>query len=275
MLHFLKRFWRSLLVVGALVGLLYLPADVAGIPTVVQPLLEVFISIDREWLLLGFGAIVSTYIVWMDVRPLLTHWLSSRRRRLIQVESVRHSVIIDTVDGKLQQGRFRRIYSLPVRNISGRTLRHVQLAYSETGPYGRLPLVGDDEQFETDLHPGEVVSFRLGETDLGVGSTSNLFDNNDERYATTANFKSETIGGLTSISGTRLRGAELERISKLRPEKGIIHYKMALTASAEDVSSAHISLIVTLDYKNAKVMVAPATTSGQALQALSPVPKPQ
>jgi hypothetical protein len=276
MLRLLKHFWRSLLAVGALVGLIYLPADIVGIPTVVMPFVSILSSINREWLLIGFGAVVSLYIVWMDARPFLTLWISKRRKSLIQVESVKHSIEIDPDEAKERnkppQGKFRRVYRLPVRNNSERTLRRVQVAFSETGPYGRLPLIGDERRFETDLHPGEVANFRLGEADLGIGSTLNLFDDDDERYATVASFRSDTMAGCAFTSGTRLRGPELERVSQLKPERGFMSWRISLIASAEDARPESISLLLRLDWKTAKVTVEPTTSSVEPALEFRPSP---
>lgn len=263
MLRFLKHFWRSLLAVGAVVGLIYLPADIVGIPTVVQPLNVALSSISREWLLIGFAGVVSIYIVWMDARPLLRLWLSKRKKPLIHVEGVKHSIEVDRIEikepNKPPQGKFRRIYMLPVRNNSERTLRRVQLAFAETGPYGRLPLIGDEQQVETDLHPGEVANFRLGETDLGVGSTLNLLDGNDERYARWASFQSDTIGGHAFVAASR--------------GLGTMRYRIPLTLSAEDLRSEQVDLIVALDCQNAKVTVEPATPDHPVVLDLKPAPE--
>lgn len=79
MAKLLKRFWDALVFVGLLIGLVYIPADLYGLPDAYPWLRTASDIFDRSDLILGFAIIAVTYIVWMDARPYFIR-IGERRR---------------------------------------------------------------------------------------------------------------------------------------------------------------------------------------------------
>lgn len=80
-MRFLKEiligFWRSLLFLGALAGVIYLPSDIQGLGETYPRLVSVVEAVQSQaaWWLLGFAA---AYIGWIDARPILRQKLAGK-----------------------------------------------------------------------------------------------------------------------------------------------------------------------------------------------------
>jgi hypothetical protein len=66
-------FWRSILVLGTLVGILYLPVDLAGLPEAFKPIRDTLMLVEREWLLAAWATVLCVGIVWRDIRSMLLY----------------------------------------------------------------------------------------------------------------------------------------------------------------------------------------------------------
>lgn len=71
----LRSGWRGLVSLGLLIGILYIPSDIAGLPEALGIPRTTFagwrVSIERETLLTWFACALVLWIIWMDARPFL------------------------------------------------------------------------------------------------------------------------------------------------------------------------------------------------------------
>lgn len=71
-----QTFWRAILAVSVLIGILNLPRDISEQWSTWGPLISV---LTRETALIVFVAICAVWIVWMDVRPYVRERLARKR----------------------------------------------------------------------------------------------------------------------------------------------------------------------------------------------------
>jgi hypothetical protein len=83
----ISAFWRTVLVVGALLGILYLPQDIDELPKALQkwgPVMGVF---TREIALLTFAIACAAWVIWIDIRPFARqHWAQWRGENAVADE---------------------------------------------------------------------------------------------------------------------------------------------------------------------------------------------
>ncbi|MCT7374417.1 hypothetical protein [Chelativorans salis] len=77
----IKRFWDALAFGGLLIGLIYIPADLYGLPDAYPWLRTVATMVDRSDLILAFAILAVAYIIWMDARPFLSRFKENRTRK--------------------------------------------------------------------------------------------------------------------------------------------------------------------------------------------------
>lgn len=73
----IKSLVRVAFWVGGLIGLAYVPADIAGLPET-YPVLRVVTDMERETLLFWFSSGLVIYLIYVEIRPYLREW---RRRQ--------------------------------------------------------------------------------------------------------------------------------------------------------------------------------------------------
>lgn len=74
MLKFIKKFWDGIFAFGGLIGIIYIPADLFGLPEAYPPLTRVLAVLERFTILAAFTAVLVVYIFWMDARPFVRRW---------------------------------------------------------------------------------------------------------------------------------------------------------------------------------------------------------
>ena len=234
------------------IGLFTIPEDW---PIFVRRTVAVAIWFDRETILLTLFALSSLGFVLILVEPYFGKWVAKRRNTVFAIipPTGRQQIRIDPISDCPGTGHYTRVYKIGVKNISPatQTLKSVQVSFSETGPYGRLLLFGDKEnRTSTDLHPGETALFFLGETDLGNGSAVNVFDDNEERYATSTNLKLVTSRGMAYMASSLVSGEERERLE--RANAGVMKADINLVVSAENTPSVDVKYFIEFNMKTAK-----------------------
>jgi hypothetical protein len=93
----LNSFWRTLVAVSVLLGLLYIPSDIKGLPGALRGPLG-FLVTYRETLILVYAVVLTIWIAWRDARP----HLKPRIARVFGAQ--RRSEVIATLDDYLAEG---------------------------------------------------------------------------------------------------------------------------------------------------------------------------
>jgi hypothetical protein len=64
----LNSFWRTLVAVTVLLGLLYIPSDIKGLPQALRAPLGFLVNY-KDTLILGYAVALTLWIAWRDARP--------------------------------------------------------------------------------------------------------------------------------------------------------------------------------------------------------------
>ena len=78
MMWIFKKFWQTLVVLATIIGILYTPSDLKGLPNVLMPLLKLLAMIERETYLLALVFIFGGWIIWTDLRPFFEKLFTSK-----------------------------------------------------------------------------------------------------------------------------------------------------------------------------------------------------
>jgi hypothetical protein len=93
----LNSFWRTLVAVTVLLGLLYIPSDIKGLPQALRGPLG-FLVTYKETLILVYAVALTLWIAWRDARP----YLKPRVARVFGGQP--RSEVIATLDDYLTEG---------------------------------------------------------------------------------------------------------------------------------------------------------------------------
>lgn len=72
----LASFWRTLVAGTVLLGLLYIPSDIKGLPEALRAPLG-FVVTYKETLILLYAVALTLWIAWRDARPLKTAYCNA------------------------------------------------------------------------------------------------------------------------------------------------------------------------------------------------------
>jgi hypothetical protein len=93
----LNSFWRTLVAVTVLLGLLYIPPDIKGLPQALRGPLG-FLVTYKETLILVYAVVLTLWIAWRDARP----YLKPRIARIFGGQL--QSEVVATLDDYLAEG---------------------------------------------------------------------------------------------------------------------------------------------------------------------------
>lgn len=161
MLALLIRFHRSLLALGGYLGLLYVPADIWGLPET-YPALRTVLEMDRETAVMIFAGLLVLYVAWIDARPLITKWRLRQKKEL----DVHPQIFWRTKtikDESLKAPMYKNVAHIHVTNVSKtkKTLRAVSATDILISDYNRLKEQLSGAQ-RVDLQHGQSALFVLG-----------------------------------------------------------------------------------------------------------------
>lgn len=178
-------FWKTIAVLLSVIGALYLPADIEGLPEATRPVLDIITKIERETYLWGLVVIFGTWIIWTEIRPQFQKWIAEIRATKTgafgsQIEAIFPNEINDEAkygpnkqgttyfpERKSQDARpINEIqYSIGVKNNSRiNTLRRVHLVVEYVSKLPRfpnvtLPMHEDPSSMMADLPPQKTTFF--------------------------------------------------------------------------------------------------------------------
>lgn len=169
MIQRIRRFflatWRSLVLVGTVVGLLYLWPDIQELPSA-YGLRWGQVMPDRAALALILLGLALSWIVWIDVRPAARRWMTARTKHPLTIVHPEHAwverLVVHSGPNTAPPNRVvKYVYKLGVRNDSERTIRRLALEFQFRDQIAQVPIQGTSET-NVDLRPGAAIFFHVG-----------------------------------------------------------------------------------------------------------------
>lgn len=166
----ISRFWKSIIFIAGLIGLIFIPADILDIPDALTEWNRVFSMIDQNTALWVFVMAALIYIVWIDARPLLYDLRYKRHRPLdVAKHIIWISVPVPSPEGT---PRFVNIAFIRVMNVSKSQSTVDGISIVAHVPFEHFRLATRDGLTSVSLNHGETADFRLlsfyGATCLGL-----------------------------------------------------------------------------------------------------------
>lgn len=256
---FIRKVWRSLLAIASLVGVLSLPDDISNLPVALgiphgsfRETLEAITSVHRETWLTAFSILLLSWLIWVDLRPLISRWWATRRTPAFSISDHIH-IECHPISGV--PGIYLHKYYLCVGNNfhDGRTLKRVQARlFGYTTPI--LCHIKGHAVPDVDLRHGEWVFFEIGRMaskDIArVSSTVELDKNLTTAYQHNVSngYLSFELWSFPNKQELGLSGGSLDGKAG---KKSI--WTIGLVISADDVKSENFT--VSIDFTGEKPSV--------------------
>jgi hypothetical protein len=178
----IAHFWRSLLFIGSLVGLIFLAQDFSDLPQALSGWQRVLAMISLTTALGVFSVIALIYIIWIDARPFFEKWRKGNAREYsVNPEIVWKSSLLAQEEGGRKFFVNRAYLHVYNNGRSGRTALNVRAKLHCWGE--KSLLIEDSEQQAADIQHGGQTHFYLGKmvsyVFLGNGSLDIVADEND------------------------------------------------------------------------------------------------
>jgi len=155
--------FRSIALLGTLVGVIYLPADVYGLQSAIESWGLAMSWLSREIALVIFASFLVAYIIYRDIAPFIRDWIGGQyaaikiMKRGLSFHG--HSVTGDD-DERLRIFKvdvYLRIFN---HRRSGAALKNVQASVFFLGRRYRCPNIAG--QYKSDISHGEIEDFFIG-----------------------------------------------------------------------------------------------------------------
>lgn len=161
-------FWVSLTFIGTIVGILFLWPDIQELPKIYPRLFGWIPMVKRGTIALIALVPTLAWILWMDARPYVNHWIQNQYTHPLQIVPFGRDTtkfIIYSPDDDHQKTVTKIIHLIGIRNEdpTNKTIRNVQVQVG----FARRPLqleVEKDGAPTTDIQPGITAYFKVGYT---------------------------------------------------------------------------------------------------------------
>ena len=242
MRKFLRSFWATIVSVGTIVGIVYMPADLWGLTATYPGLAKVAGQVDRFWILAAFAASAAAYIAWIDLRPFVIRWKSGRGHRISIHQKIEcRSCAVEGTDNLYQNAFYMWVGN---EGKSGGTLRRVRATMFLLSDNRPLPISNFAETVR-DVQHGEWIQFNLGSIVAGEHQGSFNFPKAEYETARLDAFKHNVKAGYHSFdlpvsAGYGPASLSLNKINDDVWAKWLI----GVTISADDTVSRTVYAII-------------------------------
>lgn len=241
----LKAVWGSLVLIGTIVGILFLWPDIQELPKIYPRLFGWVPMLERGEI--AYIALIPAlaWILWMDARPYIQSWWQKRRHPsnfTILGDVYCQTYYVESTSDKKNTGFYANVFYLVVGNAlnTGQMLKRVQARIFHLGP-PTLCRNKDSESEEIDIRHGEWIYFEIGKLVskeiMGQVSGGVVVEENQMR----AYSHNLPLGALSF---------EVSSVGKKR-EYGLAHrpehpvgWSFFMVISADDVKTARVNISV-------------------------------
>lgn len=157
------KFARTIVAAATLIGILYLPADLGGLPEALKIPLEYLMAVDRELALIVFSGLLVAYIGWMDARPFILSWQEKRKKHPLEFSLTGNVFDWEQIGGKTYTVGYFEAENLLDTSIEGVEVYLSKIHLPKGGYHSinrRLCRSGSEET-KFDILPGQLISIKL------------------------------------------------------------------------------------------------------------------